>query len=311
MAEFQEKVDALGNETAHWEKELQALQEIVSKTKQIREELHKRDLSDLGFAQTLDIAKCFDGVEETVVKRIGGFLYHMSEFRDKLEKFRGDMEASFDDYEKICESIPVNTRFQELQKLEADLQKSLKSFQQEVQDTSEKWSKKYSDITGTRERFREIFDELSLEAKENMPSTQDAENINQDIEKLKEAVNRLELSSPVQEESGLRGQLTTIQNKMDNLSSPWDSELIDLVKRLGEKEKSLEQKLAKLEKFVQERDLELVWPQRGDEYSQEYHKILDEREDAQIGRGQVIQLVAPGLRRGTDVLIKAGIWLAK
>ena len=46
MAEFQEKVDALGNEVAHWEKELQALREIVAKTRQIREELHKGGLGE-------------------------------------------------------------------------------------------------------------------------------------------------------------------------------------------------------------------------------------------------------------------------
>ena len=311
MAELQEKIDALGNEVAHWEKEFQALQEIVSKTRQIREELHEGGLGDLGFAQVLDVAKRFDGVEERFVKKIGVFLNHVSNFRDKLAKFHDDMQASYDDYEELRQSIPANTKFQELQKLEADLRKRLKSFQEEVQAVSEEWSKKYSKITNTRDRFREMLNELPLEAEESMPSTQDAETINKDIEKLKEAVNGLELVSLISEESDLKGQLTTIQAKIDSLCSPWDSALTDLIKRLGKKGKSLEQKPAKLERFAQERGLELIWPEQGDKYSQEYHQILDEREDSQVGRGQVIRPVTPGLRRETNVIVKSGILLAK
>lgn len=311
MAESQEKLDALGNEVAHSEEELQALWKVVDETRQIREELHKGGFGDLGFAQILDVAKHFDEVEESFVKNIGVFLNHVSNFRDKLAKFHDDMQASYDDYEEIRQSIPANTKLQELQKLEADLQKRLKSFQEEVQAVSEKWNEKYSDITNTRDRFREMLNELPLEAEESMPATQDAETINKDIEKLKEAVNGLELVSLISRELDLRDQLTTIQANIDSLSSPWDSALTDLIKRLGAKEESLEQKPAKLEKFVQERGLELIWPEQGDERSQEYHKILDEREDSQVGRGQVIQLVAPGLRRGADVLVRAGILLAK
>lgn len=311
MAEFQEKVEALGNEVAHWEKELQALQEIVSKIRQIREELHKDGLGDLGFVQILDVAKRFDGVEESFVKKISVFLNHVDNFRDKLAKFHDDMQASYDDYEKLRQSIPVNAELQELQKLKTDLQKRLKLFQEEVLAASEKWNEKYSGITNTRDSFREILSELSLENKENMPPTQDAETINEEIEKLKEAVNGLELVSLISKESDLKGQLTTIQAKIDSLSSPWDSTLTNLVKQLGDQEKSLEQKPTKLEKFAQERGLELIWPKQGDKFSTEYHRISGEQEDSQVGRGQVIQLVAPGLRRGADVLVRAGILLAK
>ena len=250
MAEFQEKVEALGNEVAHWEKELQALQEIVSKIRQIREELHKDGLGDLGFVQILDVAKRFDGVEESFVKKISVFLNHVDNFRDKLAKFHDDMQASYDDYEKLRQSIPVNAELQELQKLKTDLQKRLKLFQEEVLAASEKWNEKYSGITNTRDSFREILSELSLENKENMPPTQDAETINEEIEKLKEAVNGLELVSLISKESDLKGQLTTIQAKIDSLSSPWDSTLTNLVKQLGDQEKSLEQKPTKLEKFA-------------------------------------------------------------
>lgn len=311
MAEFQEKVEALGNEVAHWEKELQALQEIVSKIRQIREELHKDGLGDLGFVQILDVAKRFDGVEESFVKKISVFLNHVDNFRDKLAKFHDDMQASYDDYEKLRQSIPVNAELQELQKLKTDLQKRLKLFQEEVLAASEKWNEKYSGITNTRDSFREILSELSLENKENMPPTQDAETINEEIEKLKEAVNGLELVSLISKESDLKGQLTTIQAKIDSLSSPWDSTLTNLVKQLGDQEKTLEQKPTKLEKFAQERGLELIWPKQGDKFSTEYHRISGEQEDSQVGRGQVIQLVAPGLRRGADVLVRAGILLAK
>ena len=309
MAEFQEKVDALGNEVAYWEKELQALREIVDKTRQTREKLHENGLDSLVFEDILDVAKGSDEMEESFVKKVGAFLNGMSNFRDELAKFHDDMKASYDGYEKIYQSIPTNTKFQELQKLEAYLQKSLKSFQEEVQAASEEWNKKYSDITNTRDRFREMLNEL--EAEESMPSIQVAETINKEIEKLKEAVNGLELVSFISKESDLKGQLTTIQTSIDSLSSPWDSALTDLIERLGAKEKSLEQKPAKLEKFAQERGLELIWPEQGDECSPEYHRILGEREDSQVGRGQVIQLVAPGLRRGADVIVKAGILLAK
>ena len=312
MAEFQEKIEALGNEVAHWEKELQALQEIVSKTRQIREELHKSALGDhLGFAQILDVAKRFDELEESFVKKTGVFLNHVSNFRDRLAKFHDDMQASYDDYEELRQSIPTNTKFQDLQKLEADLQKRLKLFQEEVLAASEKWNKKYSGITNTRDSFREILSELSLETKENMPPTQDAETINEEIKKLKEAVNGLELVSLISKESDLKGQLTTIQAKIDSLSSPWDSTLTNLVKQLGDQEKSLEQKPTKLEKFAQERGLELIWPKQGDKFSTEYHRISGEQEDSQVGRGQVIRFVTPGLRRGTEVIVKAEILLAK
>ena len=311
MEEFQEKLEDLGNEIVNSKKELQSLLKIVDETRQIREELHKSDFGDLGFARILDVAKDFDGAEESSVEKISVFLNHVGNFRDKLVKFHDDMKASYGEYEKIRQFIPANTKLQDLQKLEADLQKRLKSFQQEVRAVSEKWNEKYSDFTSTRDRFREMLNELPLEAEESMPATQDAETINKDIEKLKEAVNGLELVSLISRELDLRDQLTTIQANIDSLSSPWDSALTDLINRLGAKEKSLEQKPAKLEKFVQERGLELIWPEQGDEYSQEYHRILVEREDAQVGRGQVIQLVAPGLRRGADVLVRAGILLAK
>ena len=310
MEEFQEKVDALGNEVALWEKELQALREIVDKTRQIREELHKRGLGDLVFAQILDVAKGFDGAEESFVEKVSEFLNDMNNFRDKLAKFRDIMQASYDDYAELRQFIPTNTKFQELQKLELDLQNRLKSFQEEVQAASEKWNKKYSDITNTRYRFREMLNELPLEVEE-IPSTQDAETINKDIEKIKEAVNGLELVSLIAKESDLKGQLTTIQAKIDNFCIPWDTVLTNLIDQLFKEKKSLEQKPAKLEKFVQERGLELIWPEQGDERSQEYHRILDEREDDQVGRGQVIRPVTPGLRRGAEVIIKAGIWLAK
>ena len=311
MAEFQEKVDALGNEIAHWEKELQALREIVDETRQIREQLHKDGLGGLVFAQILDVAKGFDRMEESFVKKTGMFLNNMSNFRDKLAKCRDDMQASYDGYAEIRQSIPINTKFQELQKLEAGLQKRLKSLQGEVQADSEDWNKEYSDIKNTRDRFREMLSELPLEAEESMPAIQDAETIDKEIEKIREEVNGLELVSFMSKESDLRGQLTTIRADRDSLSSPWDSTLTNLVKRLGDKEKSLEQKPAKLEKFAQERGFELIWPEQGDKYSLEHHRIVDEREDSQVGRGQVIQLVAPGLRRGADILVKAGIWLAK
>lgn len=311
MAEFQEKVDALGKEVARWEQELQDLREIVDKTRQVREELHKISLGDLVFAQILDVAKGLDGAEESFAKKIGVFLNDVSDFKDKLAKFRDIMQASYDDYEELRLSIPDNTKFQELQKLETELQERLKSLQEEVQAVSEEWREKYSDITETRDRFRDMISELPLEAEESMPLTQNAETINKDLETLEEAVNGLELLSLIPRESELRDQLTTIQTKIDSLSSPWDSALIDLIKRLGAKEISLEQKPAKLEKFAQERDLELVWPEQGDKHSPEYHKILDEREDPQVGRGQVIRPVTPGLRRGDDVKVKAGILLAK
>lgn len=311
MAEFQEKVDALGKEVARWEQELQDLREIVDKTRQVREELHKVSLGDLVFAQILDVAKGLDGAEESFAKKIGVFLNDVSDFKDKLAKFRDIMQASYDDYEELRQSIPDNTKFQELQKLEADLQKRLKSFQEEVQAVSEKWKEKYSDITEIRDRFRDMLSELPLEAEESMPSTQGAETINKDLETLQEAVNELELLSLTPTELDLRDQLTTIQDKINSLSSPWDSALIDLIKRLGAKEIALEQKPAKLEKFAQERDLELIWPEQGEKHSLEYHEILDEREDSQVGRGQVIRPVTPGLRRGDDVIVKAGILLAK
>ncbi len=310
MAEFQEKVDALGNEVALWEKELQALREIVDKTRQIREELHKRGLGDLVFAQILDVAKGFDGAEESFVEKVNEFLNDMNNFRDKLAKFRDIMQASYDDYAELRQFIPTNTKFQELQKLELDLQNRLKSFQEEVQAASEKWNKKYSDITNTRYRFREMLNELPLEVEE-IPSTQDAETINKDIEKIKEAVNGLELVSLIAKESDLKDQLTTIQAKIDNFCIPWDTVLTNLIDQLFKEKKSLEQKPAKLERFVQERGLELIWPEQGDEHSLAYHRILDEREDDQVSRGQVIRPVTPGLRRGAEVIIKAGIWLAK
>ena len=311
MAEFQEKVDALVNEVACWEKELQALREIVYKIGQTREKLHENGLDSLVFEDILDVAKGSDEVEESFVKKIGALLNGMSNFRDELAKFHEDMKASYDGYEKIYQSIPTNTKFQELQKLEADLQKRLKLFQEEVLAASEKWNKKYSGIIKTRDSFREILSELSLETKENMPSTQDAETINEEIEKLKEAVNGLELVSLISKESDLKGQLTTIQAKIDSLSSPWDSTLTNLLKQLGDQEKSLEQKPTKLEKFAQERGLELIWPKQGDKFSTEYHRISGEQEDSQVGRGQVIRFVTPGLRRGTEVIVKAEILLAK
>ena len=311
MAEFQEKVDALGKEVARWEQELQELREIVDKTRQIREELHKVGLGDLVFAQILDAAKGLDGAEESFVKKIGVFLNDVSDFKYKLAKFRDIMQASYDDYEELRQSIPDNTKFQELQKLEADLQKRLKSFQEKVQAVSEEWREKYSDITETRDRFREMLNELPLEAEDSMPPTQNAETIDKDLETLKEEVNGLELPSLILRELELRDQLTAIQDKINSLSSPWDSALIDLIKRLGAKEISLEQKPAKLEKFAQERDLELIWPEQGDKHSLEYHEILDEQEEPQVGRGQVIRPVTPGLRRGDDVIVKARILLAK
>lgn len=245
------------------------------------------------------------------MKKTGVFLNHVSNFRDRLAKFHDDMQVSYDDYEELRQSIPTNTKFQELQKLEADLQKRLKLFQEEVLAASEKWNEKYSGITKTRDSFREILSELSLETKENMPPTQDAETINEEIEKLKEAVNGLELVSLISKESDLKGQLTTIQAKIDSLISPWDSTLTNLVKQLGDQEKSLEQKPTKLEKFAQERGLELIWPKQGDKFSTEYHRISGEQEDSQVGRGQVIRFVTPGLRRGTEVIVKAEILLAK
>ena len=306
MAEFQKKVDALDNEVAHWKEDLQALQEIVDKTRQIREELHKSGIDNLVLAQILDVAKGFDGIEESFVKKIGMFLNNMSNIRDKLAKFHNDMQASYADYEKLRRSISTNTKFQELRKLEANLQKRLKSFQEEVQAVSERWNKEYSDITNTRDRFREMLNELPLEAEESMPSVQDAETINKDIEKLKEEVNGLDLDSLISKESDLKSQLTTIQAKIDSLSSPWDSALTDLIERL-----SLEQKPAKLEQFAQKRGLELIWPEQGEKFSSEDHRIFNEREDPQVDRGQVIRSVTPGLRRGADVLVKAGILLAK
>ena len=139
MAEFQEKIDALVNEVAHWEQELQALREIVAETRQVREELRKGGLGDLIFAQILDTAKSFDEAEESCVEKVGEFLNDVSNFRDRLAKFRDVMQASYDDYVELRQSIPTNTKFQELQKLEADLQNRLKSFQEEVQAASENW----------------------------------------------------------------------------------------------------------------------------------------------------------------------------
>lgn len=311
MAEFQEKVDALGKEVARWEQELQDLREIVDKTRHIREELHKVGLGDLVLAQILDTAKGLDGAEESFVKKISVFLNDVSDFKYKLAKFRDIMQASYDAYEELRQSIPANTKFQELQKLEIDLRERLKSLREEVQAVSEKWKKKYSDTTDTRDRFREMINELPLEAEESVPSTQNAETIDKDLEKLKEEVNGLELPSLILRELELRDQLTTIQDKINSLSSPWDSALIDLIKRLGAKEKPLEQKPAKLEKFAQERGLELIWPEQGDELSSEYHKIVGERENSSVDRGRVIRPVAPGIRREDDVIVRAGILLAK
>ena len=217
----------------------------------------------LVFAQILDVAKGFDRMEESFVKKTGMFLNNMSNFRDKLAKCRDDMQASYDGYAEIRQSIPTNTKFQELQKLEAGLQKRLKSLQGEVQADSEDWNKEYSDIKNTRDRFREMLSELPLAAEESMPAIQDAETIDKEIEKIREEVNGLELVSFMSKESDLRGQLTTIRADRDSLSSPWDSTLTNLVKRLGDKEKSLEQKPAKLEKFAQERGFELIWPEQG------------------------------------------------
>jgi len=268
----------------------------------------KRD----SFKDILSVARNSDEMEEHFVNKIGAFLNGMSTFRDELAKFQDDMKASYEDCEKIYQSIPpINTKFQDLQKLEASLQEGLKLFQEDVQADYERWKEEYSDITDTRDRFRAVLNELEVEVEESMPSTQDAEAIDKDIEKIQEAVNGLELVSFVSQESALRGQLTTTQAKIDGLCSPWDSALTDLIKRLAEKEKWLEQKPAKLERFVQERGLELIWPEQGSEFLPEDHRVLDEREDSQVSRGQVIQPVVPGLRRGTDVLVKAGIWLAK
>ncbi len=311
MEEFQQKVDALDNEVAHWEKDLQALQEIVSKTRQIREELHKGGLGDLVFSDILDVAKGFDGAEESFVKKVGVFLDDLSNFRKKLTKFHDNIQASHDDYVDLCQSIPTNAKFQELRKLEADVEKGLKSFQEEVRDADEEWNKRYSKITNTRDRFREMLDELPLEPEESMPSIQYAETIDEDIKKIKEAVNKLDLVSFISEGSALKDQWTTIQAKIDSRSSPWDSALIGLIEQLDGKKKSLEQKPAKLERFAQERDLELIWPKQGDKYSPEDHQISDEREDSQVDRGHVIRFVTPGLRRGTEVIVKAGILLAK
>jgi DNA repair exonuclease SbcCD ATPase subunit len=311
MAEFQEKVDALGSEVARWEKELQDLREMVDKTRHIREKLHKGDLGSLVFSDILDVAKGFDGAEESFVKRVGMFLNDLSNFRKKLTKFHDNIQASYDYYSDLYQSIPINTKFQELQKLEVDVEKRLKSFQEEVRDAAEEWNKKYSKITNTRDRFREMLSELPLEPEKSMPSIQYAETIDEDIKKIKEAVNKLDFVSFISEGSALKDQCTTIQAKVDSCSSPWDSALTDLIKQLDGKEKSLEQKPAKLERFAQERDFELIWPEQGDKYSPEDHQISDEREDSQVGRGQVIRFVTPGLRRGTEVIVKAGILLAK
>ena len=311
MEEFQEKIDALGSEVACWEKELQDLREMVYKTRHIREKLHKGDLGSLVFSDILDVAKGFDGAEESFVKKVGMFLNDLSNFRKKLTKFHDNIQASYDDYADLYQSIPINTKFQELQKLEVDVEKRLKSFQEEVRDAAEEWIKKYSKITNTRDRFREMLDELPLEPEKSMPSIQYAETIDEDIKKIKEAVNKLDFVSFISEGSALKDQWTTIQAKIDSCSSPWDSALIGLIKRLDGKEKSLEQKPAKLERFAQERDFELIWPEQGDKYSPEDHQISDEREDPQVDRGQVIRFVTPGLRRGTEVIVKAGILLAK
>ena len=96
-----------------------------------------------------------------------------------------------------------------------------------------------------------MLNELPLEAEEGIPSVQDTETINKDIEKLKEAVNGLELVSLISKESDLKGQLTMIQAKIDSLCNPWDTALIALIDRLFNEKKSLKQKPAKLEKFVQ------------------------------------------------------------
>ena len=145
---------------------------------------------------------------------------------------------------------------------------------------------------------------------------------------LEEASNGLDMLKKQLEKMNSVEYLThlrdrDIEKQFDQLSQKakaevrWDSVLMGLLKRLrDEGEKNVlrikeERQDEKLRDFVRERGFELIWPKVGDELVMREHQILREEVAEGVGRGRVVRVLAPGLRRGEEVLLKAGVVLAR
>lgn len=136
------------------------------------------------------------------------------------------------------------------------------------------------------------------------------------IKEFEERISGLKPLEFLEQVSTLHDKLSELKTEVEVITIPWDSSIIDFFRKVAEKYGTNplgepEEPSEVLRELAEKRGFEFLWPGPGDEFKSREYRVFDEKKAKDFRRGLVIRSTVPGLKRNGEVLIKAGIYLAK
>ena len=228
--------------------------------------------------------------------------------KGQIAKYKNEVERLREERQRVEEvSQKLKEAMEEAQKSRTDCVGKVDELQQKTREKLELHHK-------NREAYRELLRALGVEDEslERSPGLEDT------LKELKALRDELVKMSFVTYFIRLRD----IENRFDQLRQEarkeirLDTTFIDLLNRLRENKRISnlcpysEEQITSLRDFAEGMGFKLIWPCAGEELVSREHRVLFEEKAGDIGRGRVVRALTPGLQRGKEIVVKAGIVLA-
>ena len=199
--------------------------------------------------------------------------------------------------------------------IESVFQEKLNHFKEDVRVFYEEWQEKHQENLKLEQEGNQACQDLGIDNIFSSYGMKEAKLINTEVVSVHNLLGKMELKEFIIKSWDLQSQFESIKEKNKNLSVPWDSVIVNFIKGLPERVGNKEIQRFKdipesLKIFVQHRGFETFLPKRGDDLKLSEFRILDEVKDDEVGR-RISATISPGLKRGDDIIVKAGIYLAK
>ena len=227
---------------------------------------------------------------------------------DELKRENKKLKVWVEEFEKNQETSIDS-------EIENVFQKNLEHFKEDVRVFYEEWQEKHQENLKLEQEGNQACQDLGIDNIFSSYGMKEAKLINTEVVSVHNLLGKMELKEFIIKSWDLQSQFESIKEKNKNLSVPWDSVIVNFIKGLPERVGNKEIQRFKdipesLKIFVQHRGFETFLPKRGDDLKLSEFRILDEVKDDEVGR-RISATISPGLKRGDDIIVKAGIYLAK
>lgn len=261
-----------------------------------------------GFLEQLSVIK--QGLQEAYTENKS-----LKQENDDLKAENRELRVRIEELEKHKDigEAPVDS------KIESVFQEKLDHFKKDVRVFYENWQEKHQENLKLEQEGNQVCQDLGIDNYFGTHGMEEAKLIDKEFASFFNSLERMELKEFITKSWDLQSQFNRIEEKKKEVPIPWDSTIISFIDGLPERVRNKEIKQFRdikdipesLNIFVKHRGFEIFLPKRGDDLKLNEFRILDEMANEKMKRRTVLMSITPGLRKGDNIFVKAGVYLVK